>query len=49
MVGPGDWSLDHAVDIDWHGWTGAVIAAVAGLGGAAGSTGHLLPPEEGNA
>lgn len=34
MVGPGRWSLDHAVGITWHGWTGAVIAAVAGVGGA---------------
>ena len=34
MVGPGRWSLDHAADINWHGWTGAVIAAVAGVGGA---------------
>jgi putative oxidoreductase len=34
MVGPGRWSLDHAIGIAWHGWTGAVIAAAAGLGGA---------------
>ncbi len=34
MVGPGRWSLDHAFDLDWHGWTGAMIAAVAGVGGA---------------
>ena len=35
MVGPGRWSLDHAIGITWHGWTGAIIAAVVGLGGAA--------------
>jgi putative oxidoreductase len=34
MVGPGRWSLDHAIGFTWHGWTGAVIAAVAGIGGA---------------
>ncbi len=34
MVGPGRWSLDHAFGINWHGWTGAVIAALAGIGGA---------------
>ena len=34
MVGPGRWSLDHALDIVCHGWTGAVIAGVAGIAGA---------------
>jgi putative oxidoreductase len=34
MIGPGRWSLDHAADITWHGWTGAVIAGAAGIGGA---------------
>jgi putative oxidoreductase len=34
MVGPGRWSLDHALGINWHGWTGAVIAAVVGVGSA---------------
>ena len=34
MVGPGRWSLDHGVGINWRGWTGAVIAAVVGIGGA---------------
>ena len=34
MIGPGRWSLDHAVDIEWKSWTGAVIAAVLGIGGA---------------
>jgi putative oxidoreductase len=34
VVGPGRWSLDHALDIAWRGWTGAVVASVAGVGGA---------------
>lgn len=34
-VGPGEYSLDHALDIDWSGWTGSLIAALLGLGGAA--------------
>lgn len=33
-VGAGEWSLDHAVDLHFHGWTGAIIAAAAGVGGA---------------
>jgi putative oxidoreductase len=47
MVGPGRWSVDHAIGINWHGWTGAVIAAVAGI---AGAVTHLAisyrPPKE---
>lgn len=34
-VGPGRWSLDHALGLEWTGWTGAVLAAAVGLGGAA--------------
>lgn len=33
-IGPGRWSLDHAIGWDWQSWTGAVIAFVAGVGGA---------------
>ena len=36
-IGPGQWSLDHAVGLDWTawgGWIGAVLAGVVGLGGA---------------
>ena len=33
-VGAGEWSLDHAIDLHFHGWTGAIIAAAAGVGGA---------------
>ncbi len=34
-VGPGEYSLDHALDIDWTGWSPSVIAALLGVGGAA--------------
>jgi putative oxidoreductase len=45
MIGPGRWSLDHALDINWHGWTGALIAGVAGLAGAAGQLAICYRPE----
>ena len=35
-IGPGDASIDHAIDLDWtawDGWIGAVIAFVIGVGG----------------
>ena len=32
-IGAGEWSLDHAIGLHFHGWTGAVIAAAAGIGG----------------
>jgi putative oxidoreductase len=31
----GEFSIDHAIDLDWTGWTGLAIAAIAGGGGAA--------------
>lgn len=35
VLGPGEWSLDHAADIsDPPGWTGLIIGLVAGGGGA---------------
>lgn len=36
-IGPGDWSLDAALDLtdDLTGWTGLAIAVGAGVGGAA--------------
>jgi putative oxidoreductase len=34
MIGPGRWSVDHGLDIEWHGWTGTLIAGVAGVGAA---------------
>jgi putative oxidoreductase len=33
-IGAGEWSLDHALDVDWTGWTGLLIAALVGGGGA---------------
>ena len=34
MLGPGRWSVDHAIGLDWTGWTGTIIALLAGVGGA---------------
>ncbi len=36
-VGPGRWSLDHALDVmdDLTGWVGLLVATVGGIGGAA--------------
>lgn len=33
-TGPGEWSVDHALDIVPSGWSGAAVAAVVGVGGA---------------
>ena len=33
-MGPGEWSLDHAFDIEFKDWWGAIVAAVVGVGGA---------------
>ncbi|MGZ4800933.1 MAG: DoxX family protein, partial [Acidimicrobiia bacterium] len=33
-LGAGQWSIDDAIDLDWVGWTGLVIAGLAGGGGA---------------
>jgi len=35
VIGPGRWSLDHALDIHVDGWTGAIVTTVVGLGSAA--------------
>jgi putative oxidoreductase len=34
LMGPGRYSLDHAFDIAFTDWWGAIIAAVLGIGGA---------------
>jgi putative oxidoreductase len=33
-VGPGRWSLDHAIDYTPHSWWGLIFALVLGVGGA---------------
>ncbi len=33
-IGGGEFSLDHAFDINWYGWSGLLTALVAGGGGA---------------
>ena len=33
-IGAGEWSLDHALDITFDGFTGLLIAAIGGIGGA---------------
>ena len=33
-MGAGRWSLDNALEIEFRGWWGAVVAAALGLGGA---------------
>jgi putative oxidoreductase len=34
-LGPGEWSLDDALDFSWvDGWSGFAVTAIAGLGGA---------------
>ena len=35
-LGSGRWSLDNAIDIEFHDWWGLVVTLVIGLGGAAG-------------
>jgi putative oxidoreductase len=35
-LGPGKWSLDHAIDFEPSGWKGFAIAAVIGVGGTVG-------------
>ncbi len=34
-IGPGRWSLDHAFDISFSEWTGAIVAGILGIAGAA--------------
>jgi putative oxidoreductase len=35
VMGPGEWSLDHALEVSYDGWNGAVVAGVLGVGAAA--------------
>lgn len=34
-MGAGEWSLDHALEIEFAGWNGALVAGAVGIGGAA--------------
>jgi putative oxidoreductase len=34
-IGPGKYSIDHAIDLHFTGWHGTIIAVVVGLGSAA--------------
>jgi len=33
-MGPGRWSIDHAIDFSYDGWMGAAVTAGLGIGGA---------------
>ena len=35
VIGPGQWSLDEAIDLSFNGWSGFLITALVGVGGAA--------------
>lgn len=34
IVGPGEWSIDNALDVSFDGWSGLLISAGVGIGGA---------------
>lgn len=46
LVGPGEWSLDHAFDLIPSGWTGGLIALVVGVGGAVAQLAVSYRPQE---
>lgn len=33
-MGPGHWSIDHAIDFSLDGWNGLLVTAIVGIGGA---------------
>jgi putative oxidoreductase len=35
IAGPGEWSVDGAIDLAFNGWSGLLVTALVGLGGAA--------------
>ena len=43
-LGPGQWSLDNAINFAPHGWWALVIALVVGVGGAAATLVDVLAP-----
>ena len=44
-IGAGEWSLDEAFGIHFHGWVGTVIAAAAGIGGGLAQLGLFYRPK----
>lgn len=44
-TGAGRWSLDHAFDISFAGWTGALVAGLLGIAAAAAQLGVSYRPE----
>jgi putative oxidoreductase len=48
MMGPGEWSLDHAFDLTFSGWSGALIAAGIGIAGAAAQLAICYRPKVGS-
>ena len=45
MLGPGRFSLDHALDVEVTGWAGGAVALGAALAGTAGLLGSFWRPE----
>lgn len=46
MTGPGEWSLDHAIDLQFTGWWGAAIAGGLGVGAALAQLALCYRPKE---
>jgi putative oxidoreductase len=44
VLGPGEFSLDHALDVDVTGWAGGAVALVAAVVGTAGLLGTFWRP-----
>ena len=43
-MGPGRFSLDHAFDIDWTGWSGSLVAGLLGIASGAAQVAVSLRP-----
>lgn len=46
MTGPGEWSLDHALDLHLTGWWGAIVAGGLGVGAALAQLALCYRPKE---
>jgi putative oxidoreductase len=44
-IGPGEFSLDHAFDIEWSGWTGSLVAGLLGVASGAAQLALSYRPE----